>query len=299
MRILLLNLFLLSLVLAQSDTTYLSYYPLNVGDYREYQRISTNWQVSPIPEYDYFSTEIIGDTLLPNGILNKIIVHRSIPDTSTISLSFERFDTLTGNVYGYYGYKEVEYLIDSLQMQPGDSAKASRSGWSESPLTICNQVNVDTVLGQVCFVKDFTDMSWYPGLHYYLASGLGLIYSVIAENWTIHTTLIYARINGKEFGTPVNVSMSNNPPDYFTLYQNYPNPFNPETNIRINIFQPMDISLILYDISGRKVRLLFEGRVNIGNHLYVLDGSELSSGIYFYIIKSKNIQATKKCILIK
>ncbi len=299
MRILVLHTFLLSIVFAQYDSTYLSYYPLNTGDYRQYQRISTNWEVSPIPEYSYFSTEIIGDSILPNQIQYKTIIHRSIPDTSIVSFSFERIDTSTGNVYGYYAYENKEFLIDSLQMEPGDSSNSSRSGWSESPVTICNEVYEDTVFGQPCLVKDFTDMSWYPGLHYYLATGLGLVSSIIAENWTVQTNLIFAQIDGKVYGTPLNIQTPNRIPVHFKLFQNFPNPFNSGTIIRFESLRPATISLILYDITGKKISSIYEGKVNLGENQYFFDGSEFSSGIYFYVLKSDIFYATKKCILIK
>ncbi|HEX2786964.1 MAG TPA: T9SS type A sorting domain-containing protein [Ignavibacteria bacterium] len=106
--------------------------------------------------------------------------------------------------------------------------------------------------------------------------------------------------NFKQFGT-VNITNYNNPvPENFKLYQNYPNPFNPITKIKFDIKKKAEVKLIIYDITGRVVEKLLEGIKNPGEYEFAFDGSNFSSGIYFYslIIEGKKID-TKKMILIK
>ncbi|MEP7145739.1 MAG: T9SS type A sorting domain-containing protein, partial [bacterium] len=85
----------------------------------------------------------------------------------------------------------------------------------------------------------------------------------------------------------------------YHLDQNYPNPFNPSTLIRFSIPKPEEIDLEVFDITGKSVSLLIRGRVEGGMNSISFNGQNLSSGIYFYKLTSKNITLTKKMILIK
>ncbi len=89
----------------------------------------------------------------------------------------------------------------------------------------------------------------------------------------------------------------------FNLFQNYPNPFNPNTLIKYSLASESQVKIIIYDITGRKVKELFIGEQPAGIHDVNFDGSNLSSSVYFYAIEanSKNgiFKATKKMILLK
>jgi hypothetical protein len=92
----------------------------------------------------------------------------------------------------------------------------------------------------------------------------------------------------------------------FALSQNYPNPFNPTTNIEFYIPGSGFVSLKVYDILGRKVAILVDEYMPGGNYKVELDGSGLSSGVYFYKLQfvpdggyPKSFTDTKKFILLK
>jgi glucose/arabinose dehydrogenase len=70
-------------------------------------------------------------------------------------------------------------------------------------------------------------------------------------------------------------------PGRVELLQNFPNPFNPSTVIRCGVAAPADVSLAVFDDIGRKVAVVFEGRMDPGWRDFTVDGSGLSSGIYF------------------
>lgn len=82
----------------------------------------------------------------------------------------------------------------------------------------------------------------------------------------------------------VNVGESN--PINFELAQNYPNPFNPTTKISIGLPVKSDISLDVYNIVGEKVMTLYNGQLEAGNYDYTVDASNLTSGIYIYVLNS-------------
>jgi len=91
----------------------------------------------------------------------------------------------------------------------------------------------------------------------------------------------------------------NQSPEYFLLYQNFPNPFNPITNINYSVPIISQIRLFVYDVLGREIKTLVNEEKLSGNYTVQFDGSQLSSGVYFYVMKADNFIDMKKLILIK
>jgi unsaturated rhamnogalacturonyl hydrolase len=85
----------------------------------------------------------------------------------------------------------------------------------------------------------------------------------------------------------------------FKLYQNYPNPFNPETKIDFRLNDAGKIRLSVFDILGNKVATLIDGYEQSGFHSINFKPSELSSGVYFYKLRTNNFIAVKKMILLR
>lgn len=85
----------------------------------------------------------------------------------------------------------------------------------------------------------------------------------------------------------------------FVLYQNYPNPFNSSTKIVYFLPSPAEVTLILYNTLGEKIKTLDEGMKLAGNHEVILDDNSLSSGVYFYEFTTSNKTFSKKMILLK
>lgn len=90
-----------------------------------------------------------------------------------------------------------------------------------------------------------------------------------------------------------------NTPLKFDLYQNYPNPFNPVTIIKYDIVKVQDVKVTIYDILGREVKTLVNEQQQPGSYTIKWDASNVSSGVYFYQLKSKDYINTKKMILLK
>ncbi|HEX2961037.1 MAG TPA: phosphodiester glycosidase family protein [Ignavibacteriales bacterium] len=88
-------------------------------------------------------------------------------------------------------------------------------------------------------------------------------------------------------------------PEGYSLKQNYPNPFNPSTIIEFSIMQEANTSLKVFDLLGREVAVLLNGRLNAGSHRAVWDASGVPSGIYFYRLQSGNFVETKKMMLVR
>ena len=96
-------------------------------------------------------------------------------------------------------------------------------------------------------------------------------------------------------GSEINIGV----PIQFNLNQNYPNPFNPNTTIRYQLPKDMKVDIKVFDILGKEVETLVNGYETAGYHTTDFDGSTLSSGIYFYRIKTEEYIATKRMLLIK
>ena len=102
----------------------------------------------------------------------------------------------------------------------------------------------------------------------------------------------------------INNDMLANIPSRYVLKQNYPNPFNPETTIRFELPEKSQISLNIYDITGKLIKTLVNGKKEAGYHLVIWNGKDekgrdVTSGIYFYQIESKGFSQIKQCLLLK
>lgn len=88
------------------------------------------------------------------------------------------------------------------------------------------------------------------------------------------------------------------------LSQNYPNPFNPVTRIGYTLPEVAQMSLSIYNVQGKLIITLEEGVRSEGMHLVTWDGrdsegNEVSTGVYFYRLKTGSTIMTKKMVLLK
>lgn len=93
-------------------------------------------------------------------------------------------------------------------------------------------------------------------------------------------------------------------PDRFVLNQNYPNPFNPSTRIVFGIHDKSFVSLYVYDVLGRKIRMLAEQNYAPGYHAVTWDGRndaglQMPSGVYVYKCIAGNHVLQQKMTLTK
>jgi hypothetical protein len=95
-----------------------------------------------------------------------------------------------------------------------------------------------------------------------------------------------------------NSALTNIPTEYL-LYQNFPNPFNPITTIKYDIVEIQDVEVTVYDVIGRKITTLVNEQQQPGKYEVKWDATNVSSGIYFYQLKTNDYVDTKKMILLK
>jgi hypothetical protein len=98
------------------------------------------------------------------------------------------------------------------------------------------------------------------------------------------------------------VGLQNEPseiPKTYSLSQNYPNPFNPKTIIKFQLPVTNYVKLIVYDILGKEVTVLVNGKKSAGAYQVQFDGTNYPSGVYFYTLQAEDFSSTKKLILLK
>ena len=94
-------------------------------------------------------------------------------------------------------------------------------------------------------------------------------------------------------------NIASNIPTAFSLQQNYPNPFNPSTTIKYSLPNPEHVKLIVFDVLGRQVATIVDEKQNAGIFEVTLNGTSLTSGVYFYRLQAGNSVAVKKALLLK
>lgn len=85
----------------------------------------------------------------------------------------------------------------------------------------------------------------------------------------------------------------------FQLYQNYPNPFNPITTVRFEVRKAQNLRLVVYDLLGREVKVLFDQFAPAGLITVDFKADELSSGLYIYRLIGENVNFSRKMMLLK
>jgi hypothetical protein len=86
---------------------------------------------------------------------------------------------------------------------------------------------------------------------------------------------------------------------FYELVQNYPNPFNSITRIKYQIPEPAFVTIKVYDVLGNEIETLIKEEKIAGIYELEIDGSVLTSGIYYYRITARDFSETKKMILLK
>ncbi len=96
----------------------------------------------------------------------------------------------------------------------------------------------------------------------------------------------------------------NGVPEKFALSQNYPNPFNPSTTLRFDLPAATEVTLMIYDLLGREVTRLAEGRMEPGYYRVAWDardatGREVPTGMYIARLATPEYTKSIKMVLLK
>lgn len=147
------------------------------------------------------------------------------------------------------------------------------------------------------------DNDWTSDCHYY-SWGRSI------QNVTLQALPDEALPIGKLWGgndiseTNDNLSNVQAHPTSYVLSQNYPNPFNPETEISFSLPERTQVSLVIYNILGEKVKTLVNETRDAGTYNVRWNGKDeagnaLASGIYFCRLKTEGFEKTMKMVMMK
>lgn len=246
---------------------------------------------------------------------------------------------ITGNVWTELAtgtsvnLKSAFFVSVSVGWAVGDSGKilkTTNAGINWSPLSLGSSIILRSVfftssligyvVGDNGLVRKTTDGGATWGLSNTGISTTKQLNSIVFSSvtgWTVGSNIdsnIYKTTNSA--GTwalqPITcvtgiTNTGNSVPVTSSLYQNYPNPFNPNTRFMIDVSRESFVKLVIYDITGRQVDMLFNDRLRPGRYEASWDGTAFSSGIYFYTVVMGDISKsgstyfseTKKMVLLK
>ncbi len=130
--------------------------------------------------------------------------------------------------------------------------------------------------------------------------------SVSVSGTTVHVIWHDARNSNEDIyyarnplGNPTGITTISEAASKYSLHQNFPNPFNPTTKINFDLPVNSIVSLKVYNIQGKEISSLVDGRINKGSHVVDWNASNYQSGIYFYKLIAGDFVETRKMILLK
>jgi hypothetical protein len=272
----------------QQDSV-LSYLPLDVGNQWQYKVHHIVFGPPATDTTTYYSLFIVErDTIMPNEFQYQVVV-------SETEIKYVHIDSATACVYEYEGGLAQGLKTDSLLCSEGDWF-----GYNN----YCALIDTATVLDYHTWAMSIENVAPDITANHTLAMDLGMIYKYIYKSFGWGTeeiyTLVYANINGTEFGEKVtSVNNLSNRISKYTLRQNYPNPFNPITTIRYQVPDISFVTLKVYDVIGNEIATLINEEKPAGSYEFTFSANGLSSGIYFYKLIAGSYVETKKMILLK
>ncbi|MGD8306108.1 MAG: T9SS type A sorting domain-containing protein [Ignavibacteria bacterium] len=183
----------------------------------------------------------------------------------------ERFILFLSNRAGGYGFHDI-YI----------SSRNQDGTWND-PINLGPEINSD--------VDDAAPYISPDGLYFFFntqkTGDLGY------NPYWVDAQVVYDLITDVDDENPVEI------PNEFQLYQNYPNPFNPQTRINFSVSELSFVSLKVFDVLGNEIAVLVNKEKRAGTYEVEFNATELTSGVYFYQLRSGTYIQTRKMILIK
>ncbi len=212
-----------------------------------------------------------------------------------------------GNLYCRQdGDRWIEYFADVPQQGWYELYVFNIYHWNatqRAPYVIYSHKRADTVLVDQNLPGT---ARWFKVGDFYYGKGSGqkivrLSNANIGSGKLLFADAVMLIRSRRNLGVPTAVKVAENSQlvDTFKLLQNYPNPFNPSTNLVYILNRDGFVSLRLYDVLGREVRVLQHGFQRAGQYTLTLHRGELHSGVYFCRLQRGDECRSIKLILLE
>ncbi len=268
-----------------------NFYPLSENDYWEY--IDYEWGGIP---WDTSGVSVGRDTIISGKFYHSVV--KRYFKFPAYGNSYERIDS-TGDIYSLdttSGEEKLEYRLSDTTTSSYWLTEEGEIRFDTSYIDIVFGIERRLLPVLYFFIDDTLHASPYYGE--LLCEGIGLL-STLADGG-VGSGLCGCCISGITYGN-ITSTEAINPlvTSSFLLEQNYPNPFNNSTVIRYNLNLSTQVNLIIYDLLGRQVSVLFSGIQPKGKYNITWTPQDLASGIYLCNLKNKTYSLIQKIIYLK
>ncbi|MDZ4713190.1 MAG: T9SS type A sorting domain-containing protein [bacterium] len=227
--------------------------------------------------YNYSRTGSAGRDLIWSETYGKFIYRVDNGSPSPSSVTGTAIDI--GNVRNIVSPVDAGYYPDGCSIVPGGSA-----GLYKYP----NHTAADTVAAIGNVQANYVVATVFQDPRYFTGGFKNVLAAVIG--YVVTNGGVITGLNNNTIATIA---------DSYSLSQNYPNPFNPSTKISYALPKAGFVTLKIYDILGKEVTTLVNEFKNAGAFEINFDGSNFSSGTYFYRLESDGFVQTRKMSLLK
>jgi len=272
------------------------------------QNIPVQFSWSPQGIFKSSELQIATDSIFTNLIVDQKNISETFFKTNNLSTNTSFFwrvrnlsDQGTSDWSSIWKFQTSDAFIKVISPDGNEKLKAGNKifiVWNDN---IDEKVKISLLLNHADFkvISDSTNST-------------GSLTWTVPSNFSSDTTftvkissILNASINdesGKFFEintSSVSVSDKSVNANTFTVFPNYPNPFNPNTSIKVNIVKAGLLSIDLYNINGQKIKSIYNKFALPGIQSIDFNGSDLSSGVYFYRVSSGNRNITSSFVLMK
>jgi hypothetical protein len=243
----------------------------NSGEYDKIimEIVTLNGTGTPTSTVLWSATDSSNTTLSPGG--------NWVGTDASVLLSYApNFTTTQGQAIGlnlrYVGNKADTFSVIAGSIDDGAGGTTQQSQYQNSWTRIPPFIPSITKNANIGYGSPVGSSGWFE-----------------AQNWAFWAYVSYDATSVSENAFIKGVKIS----------QNFPNPANKVTNFSYELQKSTNVSFEIYDMNGRLVKEVNEGRVEPGKHKYTIDVDQFNSGVYFFTIKTNETSITKRMVITK
>jgi len=227
---------------------------------------------------------------LPYRWITRVAVHPDSANVCYVTLSGYKVDSTGSHIFRTTNF--------------GDTWNSISGNLPDAPV---NDVIIDPEISNTLYIATDINVMYSTnlGAHWNILSA-GIPSNVPCHDLTFHApsrTLVvwtHGRSAYKIILPVTGISQNQSSiPSAFKLNQNYPNPFNPKTVINYELRVTGNAKLLVFDVLGNEIAVLVNEKQGAGKYSVEFDGSNYSSGVYFYRLSAGEFIETKQMVLIK